>query len=168
MPPNEEQATEMEVLQSIYGSDDNFKVMSDTRIQYKFGADTTKSFVLEIEWPSDYPTVAPKINMDVFYNSHIDDSVRQEIRNKVMEVAKENEGMAVSFTLIDYVSSNFDELTAHWSVCTPNEEIVKVEERRKDEPMTKAAKRRMWDRNEGTGKERGWDWVDILKHLAQT
>ncbi|VDM74349.1 unnamed protein product [Strongylus vulgaris] len=168
MPPNEEQVTEMEVLQSIYGSDENFKVMSDTRIQYKFGAESSRSFVMEIEWPPDYPEVPPKINMDVFYNSHIDDNVRQEIRSKVLEVAKENEGMAVSFTLIDYVSSNFDDLTAHWSIQAPKEEVIKVEERPKEEPLTKAAKRRMWDRNEGTGKERGWDWVDILKHLAQT
>ncbi|KAK6766528.1 hypothetical protein RB195_026054 [Necator americanus] len=159
---------EMEVLQSIYESDDNFKVMSDTRIQYKFGADTSKSFVMEIEWPPDYPEISPKINMDVFYNSHITDNVRQEIRNKVLEVAKENEGMAVSFTLIDYVSTNFEELTAHWDLRPSAEEVTKLEDRRKDEPMTKAAKRRMWDRNEGTGKERGWDWVDILKHLAQT
>ncbi|KAL6722662.1 hypothetical protein Aduo_017767 [Ancylostoma duodenale] len=168
MAPNEDQVTEMEVLKSIYDSDENFKVMSDTRIQYKFGADTSKSFVMEVEWPPEYPEVPPRINMDVFYNSHIGDNVRQEIRNKVLEVAKENEGMAVSFTLIDYVSSNFDELTANWDVLPPSEEVAKVEERPKDEPMTKAAKRRMWNRNEGTGKERGWDWVDILKHLAQT
>ncbi|CAJ0610204.1 unnamed protein product [Cylicocyclus nassatus] len=167
MPPNEEQVTEMEVLQSIYDADENFKVMSDTRIQYKFGADTSKSFVMEIEWPPDYPEVCPNINMDVFYNSHIDDNVRQEIRGKVLEVAKENEGMAVSFTLIDYVSSNFDELTSHWKTQAPSEEIVKVEDRQKEGPMTKAAKRRMWDRNEGTGKERGWDWVDIVKHLSR-
>ncbi|KIH62889.1 RWD domain protein [Ancylostoma duodenale] len=159
MAPNEDQVTEMEVLKSIYDSDENFKVMSDTRIQYKFGADTSKSFVMEIEWPPEYPEVSPRINMDVFYNSHIGDNVRQEIRNKVLEVAKENEGMAVSFTLIDYVSSNFDELTANWDVRPPSEEVAKVEERPKDEPMTKAAKRRMWNRNEGTGKERGWDWM---------
>ena len=36
--------------------------------------------------------------------------------------------------------------------------------------MTKSQKRRMWDRVEqGTcgERERGWDWVDIIKHLCQ-
>ncbi|KAK6061761.1 RWD domain protein [Cooperia oncophora] len=168
MAVNEEQAIEMEVLQSIYGADSNFKALGDNRVQYKFGVDSPKSFVIEIEWPPEYPAVSPRINMDVFYNSNIADNVRQEIKNKVLEVAKENDGMAVTFTLIDYVSSNFDELTSKWEVKqTHTEADVKNEERRtaKDEPLTKAAKRRLWDRNEG--KERGADWVDILKHLAQ-
>src|SRR5262245_56888864 len=36
--------------------------------------------------------------------------------------------------------------------------------------MTKAQKRKMWDRAEGGTcgeRERGWDWVDIIKHLSQ-
>ncbi|KAK6031074.1 RWD domain protein [Ostertagia ostertagi] len=170
MAVNEEQAVEMEVLQSIYEGDSNFKAIGDNRVQYKFGVDTPKSFVIEIEWPPQYPAAPPRINMDVFYNSNIADSVRQEIKNKVLEVAKENDGMAVTFTLIDYVSSNFEELTSNWEVKQTQLEVdARAEERRsgRDEPLTKAAKRRLWDRNEGTAKERGSDWIDILKHLAQ-
>ncbi|KAK5984460.1 mTERF domain-containing protein 1 mitochondrial [Trichostrongylus colubriformis] len=170
MAVNEEQAVEMEVLQSIYGADSNFKAIGDNRVQYKFGVDTSKSFVVEIEWPPEYPTVPPKINMDVFYNSNIADNVRQDIKNKLLEVAKDNDGMAVTFTLIDYVSSNFEEITSNWDVKQPSPEAdTNAEERRtaRDEPLTKAAKRRLWDRNEGTAKERGSDWIDILKHLAQ-
>lgn len=168
MAVNEEQAVEMEVLQSIYGEDSNFKVLGDNRIQYKFGVDTAKSFVMEIEWPPEYPAVPPSVNMDVFYNSHIADSVRQKIKNRVLDVAKDNDGMAVSFTLIDYVSSNFEELTSYWEVKTQDEDEIKADERRsKEEHLTKSAKRRLWNRNEGTAKERGSDWVDILKHLAR-
>lgn len=39
----------------------------------------------------------------------------------------------------------------------------------KKEQLTKAQKRRMWDKTDHTGtKPRGWDWVDIVKHLSQT
>ncbi|VDO26559.1 unnamed protein product [Haemonchus placei] len=170
MAVNEEQSVEMEVLESIYGADSNFKAIDGNRIQYKFGVDTPKSFVVEIEWPPEYPEVPPKINMDVFYNSNIADSVRQQIKSKVLEVAKENEGMAVTFTLIDYISTNLEELTSNWEIKQVQPEVEpKADDRRavRDEPLTKAAKRRLWDRNEGTAKERGSDWVDILKHLSQ-
>lgn len=39
----------------------------------------------------------------------------------------------------------------------------------KKEHLTKAQKRRQWDKSDGKGeKPRGWDWVDIVKHLSQT
>lgn len=39
----------------------------------------------------------------------------------------------------------------------------------KKEHLTKAQKRRQWDRVEARGERpRGWDWVDIVKHLSQT
>lgn len=35
--------------------------------------------------------------------------------------------------------------------------------------MTKSQKRRQWDRMDGKGeKPRGYDWVDVIKHLSQT
>lgn len=38
----------------------------------------------------------------------------------------------------------------------------------KKEHLTKAQKRRQWDQSCGGGeKPKGWDWVDILKHLSQ-
>jgi len=39
----------------------------------------------------------------------------------------------------------------------------------KKEHLSKAQKRKQWDRVDGKGdKPRGWDWVDIVKHLSQT
>uniref|UniRef100_A0A1Q3FX41 RWD domain-containing protein n=1 Tax=Culex tarsalis TaxID=7177 RepID=A0A1Q3FX41_CULTA len=39
----------------------------------------------------------------------------------------------------------------------------------KKEQLTKAQKRRQWDRVDNKGnRPRGWDWVDIIKHLSQT
>lgn len=38
----------------------------------------------------------------------------------------------------------------------------------KKEQLTKAQKRRQWDQAiTGGEKPRGWDWVDIVKHLSQ-
>jgi hypothetical protein len=35
--------------------------------------------------------------------------------------------------------------------------------------LTKAQKRRQWDRMDGKGEKiRGYDWVDVIKHLSQT
>jgi hypothetical protein len=39
----------------------------------------------------------------------------------------------------------------------------------KKEQLTKAQKRRMWERTDNKGnRPRGWNWVDIVKHLSQT
>lgn len=39
----------------------------------------------------------------------------------------------------------------------------------KKEQMTKSQKRRMWERTDNKGqRQRGWDWVDIIRHLSQT
>lgn len=39
----------------------------------------------------------------------------------------------------------------------------------KKEQLTKSQKRRQWNRTDGKGeKPRGFDWVDIVKHLSQT
>lgn len=39
----------------------------------------------------------------------------------------------------------------------------------KKEHLTKAQKRRQWNKADGKGeKPRGWNWVDIVKHLSQT
>ncbi|XP_055600059.1 RWD domain-containing protein 4 [Uranotaenia lowii] len=39
----------------------------------------------------------------------------------------------------------------------------------KKEHLTKAQKRKQWDRVDNKGnRPRGWDWVDIVKHLSQT
>lgn len=39
----------------------------------------------------------------------------------------------------------------------------------KKEQLTKAQKKKMWERSDNKGnKMRGWNWVDIIKHLSQT
>jgi hypothetical protein len=39
----------------------------------------------------------------------------------------------------------------------------------KKEQLTKAQKRRQWQQTDHKGnKARGWNWVDIVRHLSQT
>lgn len=39
----------------------------------------------------------------------------------------------------------------------------------KKEVMSKSQKRKQWDRLDSKGeKPRGYDWVDVVKHLSQT
>jgi hypothetical protein len=38
----------------------------------------------------------------------------------------------------------------------------------KKEQLTKSQKRRLWDKSDSSGmKPRGWNWVDIVRHLSQ-
>lgn len=39
----------------------------------------------------------------------------------------------------------------------------------KKEQLTKSQKRRMWERTDNKGQmQRGWNWVDVIRHLSQT
>ena len=40
----------------------------------------------------------------------------------------------------------------------------------KKEQLTKAQKRKMWNRGglEAEERPRGWDWIDVIRHLSQT
>ncbi|GMT03745.1 hypothetical protein PENTCL1PPCAC_25919, partial [Pristionchus entomophagus] len=171
MDPKEEQDTEWEVLLSIYEGDEAFKKVSAARLQYRI--DGVKPFVLEIDWPADYPSVPPVISLDVFFNSYICEADRRTVRDALMEVAVENQGMAVSFTLIEWAKDHADELTSRFTekkaeVKEDDEEEERGDDKREN-ALSKAAKRKMWDRVNTKGEqERGHDWIDILKHLAQT
>ena len=40
----------------------------------------------------------------------------------------------------------------------------------KKEQLTKAQKRRMWDKGgiDSEDRPRGWNWIDVVKHLSQS
>ena len=62
-----------------------------------------------------------------------------------------------------------EELETKCNVSEANEEIV-AKTKVKKEQLTKAQKRAQWKKgglNE-EDRERGWDWVDIVRHLSQT
>eukprot|EP00088_Acartia_fossae_P046594 TRINITY_DN5034_c0_g1_i2.p1 TRINITY_DN5034_c0_g1~~TRINITY_DN5034_c0_g1_i2.p1 ORF type:complete len:195 (-),score=55.25 TRINITY_DN5034_c0_g1_i2:262-846(-) len=182
------QEEELEVLKSIYEGDSNYTSQSNTRHQYKYGEDgKSKSFILEISWPDSYPGTLPDISLESFYNKHLVPDVSQHIKKSVLDEADQYLGMSMTYSLFEFVKENFDTLIESQpeSIEAVTERIEKVDIKG-DEPdddtqadsdktkvkksqMTKAQKRRMWDKGGAEeDRSRGWDWVDVVKHLHQT
>jgi len=171
----EQQEEELEVLQSIYDGDDAFNQVNEKCFQYKIGDDNTnKSFVLEIVWGEDYPDSLPDINLNAFFNKHLYDHVKVSAVNKIKEEADANCGCAMTYTLIEFAKENADDLMIEQTEAPvqeePKEQVqqtakVKV----KKEQLTKAQKRKITQRTNQDGElPRGYDWVDVIKHLSQT
>uniref|UniRef100_A0A1I7Y1Q9 RWD domain-containing protein n=1 Tax=Steinernema glaseri TaxID=37863 RepID=A0A1I7Y1Q9_9BILA len=168
-----EQATEMEVLNSIYEGDPLFHQSAENKVQYKFGEEGHyQSFVMEVVWTETYPDTVPDVNLDVFYNANITRDVRDSIRDAVLAEAENYVGMASTFSLIEYVKENYAELVKNQMdpALMKQVEDLKLDSDDKKDQMTKAQKRKMWNKVEA-GKcgqlERGHDWIDIVKHLSQ-
>ncbi|XP_022912644.2 RWD domain-containing protein 4 [Onthophagus taurus] len=175
----EVQEEEREVLLSIYDGDTNFKQVSPTVFQYKYGNnDEPKSFLLELKWGDKYPDEKPDVNMDTFYNKHVIPSLKEKIANLVAEEAEQYLGMSMTYSLFEFIKEKFEQLIEEqpehpieqcvekMSICE-NQDIPK--KCIKKEHLTKAQKRRQWDKVDSKGeKPRGWNWVDIVKHLSQT
>ncbi|XP_041378971.1 RWD domain-containing protein 4-like [Gigantopelta aegis] len=184
MACKEQQDEELEVLHSIYDGDEFFKEIGPTSFQYKYGEDGNyKSFMLEISWPETYPDEPPVLNLDLFYNKHILSDVKEFIKQQVLEQVEESLGMPMTFSLFEWVKDNLENLTANQpdaplaqnntrSDLQQSNECISVDsskKKEKKEQMTKAQKRRVMDKYGATSeKTRGWNWVDIVKHLSQT
>lgn len=183
MSCQEQQEEELEVLKSIYEGDDCFKEISPTTFQYKYGEENSNtSFVLEISWGETYPETPPTVNMDTFYNKHILDCVKKKICDGVYDQADQFLDSAMTYTLFEWVKENYDDLIADQlnipqvvtqvnekEETTPDSpELSKKKE--KKEQLTKHQKRRLYEKmGNATGeKPRGWNWVDVVKHLSQT
>lgn len=86
----------------------------------------------------------------------------------------------MTYSLFECVKEKYDEIIQNQPEELLNEindtlekttikEDVVSKKAPKREQLSKAQKRRQWDRVESKGeKPRGWDWVDIVKHLSQT
>ncbi|KAJ2953038.1 hypothetical protein O0L34_g7428 [Tuta absoluta] len=173
----EQQAEEMEVLKSIYEGDENFKQLNDKTYQYKY-EDGEKSFILEISWGPTYPTDKPNFNLDIFYNQHLVPSVKQKVLSILDTEADQWVGCAMTYTLFEALKEKASEILAEQTeepivarvekiAINDDQEVSKKVE--KKEQLTKAQKRRAWDKAEsgkGGEKPRGYDWVDIVKHLS--
>ncbi|ALC38661.1 CG10343 [Drosophila busckii] len=183
--PQEQQTDELEALESIYEGDNNFKQIDATTFQYKYGEeDSYKSFLVELKWGENYPDEAPTINMNAFYNRNLLPAVKEEIQAALVTEASQWIGCGMTYTLFECLKDNLETLTAGQPDSAPA--VVAVDEgvgalkisdpdadAKKKEPkkeqLTKAQKRRQWERTDHKGERaRGWDWVDIVKHLSQT
>ncbi|ODM95607.1 RWD domain-containing protein 4 [Orchesella cincta] len=173
-----EHSEEMEVLQSIYDGDDNFKALNGSTIQYKIGEDEEPlSILVEIKWTMEYPEAIPAIHLDSFYNQHLSVVAKREAMQGITEEAWKNAGDQQTYTLIEWMKEHVLQLIGQYvfdDVCRlenrenePEPEAPKQETRK--EQMTKAQKRREWNKLDRDGKLlRGHDWVDVVRHLSQT
>ncbi|CAH2086020.1 unnamed protein product [Euphydryas editha] len=173
----EQQAEEIEVLKSIYEGDENFKQVDAKTYQYKY-IDGDKSFVLEISWGATYPTEKPTFNLEIFYNQSLLPSVKEKILSIVNAEAEQWVGCAMTYTIFECLKERVSEILSEQTeeaIVARVEKIAITEQTEskkpeKKEQMSKSQKRRAWDRAEiGRAGERprGWDWVDIVKHLSQ-
>ena len=175
------------IFRSIYDGDEQFAIVEGgKKFQYKFGEDgTSKSFILEISWNKEYPEVLPDISVDAFYNKHLKSSVKQDIVEFVKTEAEQYLGMSMTYTIFEQVKENLEtllndqpdemdavkELTEDFSQAEIRDERTSVKETSpKKEQLTKAQKRKMWNKGglDTDDRPRGWNWVDIVKHLSQT
>ncbi|XP_031849736.1 RWD domain-containing protein 4 [Nomia melanderi] len=184
MSDAELQEEEREVLLSIYDGDAAFKQLTPTTFQYKFGEDNdAKSFLLEITWGPTYPSEKPTINMNTFYNKHIVQEVKDNVLKHVEAEANQWLGSAMTYTLFQSVQEHYLELisaqpesiidlnsqTSQLKITEDKQQTEETTKKPKKEHLSKAQKRRQWNKADGKGERpRGWDWVDIVKHLSQT
>lgn len=181
MSDAEQQTEEQEVLMSIYDGDPSFKQVTPTVYQYKYGEDgASRSFVLEISWGPTYPSVKPSINMETFYNRNLLPQVKEAIISHIDTEAEQYLGMPATYTIFESIKEKLDELLKEQpetlQAVTVSMERVQIgttsepdKPKEKKEQLTKAQKRRQWDKTDAKGqKARGWDWVDVVKHLCQT
>lgn len=181
------QQEELEVLESIYLGDDCFKQINNTTFQYKCGEDgSPKSMLLEICWGEMYPDEKPVINLNTFYNNHLDKTSKDYLCKQISEQADDMLGCAMTYTLFEWVKENLETLMGSIANNLPpppplisHPEDVKNEKNQKDEKqpkvkkpkeqLTKNQKKKLFDRVGNRGEvARGADWVDVIKHLSQT
>ncbi|CAG0923175.1 unnamed protein product [Notodromas monacha] len=171
---SEAQAEEREVLDSIYEGDSRYKKLNETVFQYQCGEHgSQKSFIVQVRWVEDYPEVQPEISLDVFYNQHLVEVVKNGILEEATKVAVDNLGMAMTYTIFEALKDSVDKLTEEQPLYIPTAKPeVDLSELCLDESsgkvkktnLTKAQKRKAFDRYGASGElPRGWNWVDIME-----
>lgn len=106
-------------------------------------------------------------------------------RNKIITILNEEAeqwlGCGMTYTLFEFLKDKVDDILADVSetIVTPVSSMLEAidildlgdnaNKSVKKEQLTKSQKRRAWNNSDHKGvKQRGWDWVDIVKHLSQT
>lgn len=185
MSANEDQEMELEALRSIYEGDESFRELSPVSFQYRIGENgDPKAFLIEISWTETYPQTPPIISMNAFFNNTISSAVKQSILAKLQEAVEVNLGTAMTYTLFEYAKDNKEQFMEnhhpiHSAVSqTSISNIISTEapntapsskKKDKKEQLSKAQKRKLADKTDHKGElPRGWNWVDVVKHLSKT
>uniref|UniRef100_A0A2M4C0U7 Putative rwd domain-containing protein 4a n=1 Tax=Anopheles marajoara TaxID=58244 RepID=A0A2M4C0U7_9DIPT len=196
--PKEMQTDEREALISIYEGDSAFKQVNSETYQYKYGEEGNKSFLLEICWTEKYPEELPTFNLETFYNRNLSRTAKDSILTILREEGEQWIGCGMTYTLFECLKDKLDELLTDENCNAGDGQQVVIgttanapldgeaannsdseedesgdargaRREQKREQLTKAQKRKQWDRVDSKGnRQRGWNWVDIVKHLSQT
>ncbi|XP_052893784.1 RWD domain-containing protein 4 [Anopheles moucheti] len=191
------QDDEREALVSIYEGDSAFKQVNSETYQYKYGEEGKKSFLLEICWTANYPNELPTFNLETFYNRNLSRTMKDSIASILQTEAEQWIGCGMTYTLFECLKDKLDDLLTDENcnagdgqqmiIGTANARLdgdqtnsdsdddggtnegKDSKKEAKREHLTKAQKRKQWDRVDSKGnRQRGWNWVDIIKHLSQT
>nr|CDS26710.1 RWD domain containing protein 4 [Hymenolepis microstoma] len=172
-------AEEKIVLESIYTSEE-ISITDDYKIQFRLGTPgELESFVVNITWPLDYPSIPPIIDFNEFCNRNMPSALQQSLISELNEIASQNVGESHTFILIEHLRDNFEKYAQQIRDAKrrPKEQVfgamvggnTKEKKCRKDTALTKAQKRKQINRLDSDGNlPRGWNWVDVIKHLRQT
>lgn len=110
-------------------------------------------------------------------------AVKAAITTALTEEAENWIGCGMTYTLFECLKEKHEELIAaqpdHAStldvhavtsdVVSAGDQSTAKEVAPKKEQLTKSQKRRQWEQSDHSGnKPRGYNWVDIVKHLSQT
>ncbi|XP_037614064.1 RWD domain-containing protein 4 [Sebastes umbrosus] len=176
MTANEDQEMELEALRSIYEGDECFKEISSISFQFRIGdLEDTKAFMLDLTWPEMYPETAPQISLDAFFNNRISGETKKLILSKLEEQVEANLGTAMMYTLFEWAKENQEALMENHkpvvSAVTSGDSSTASTGKKKEkkEQLTKSQKRRIISRTDAKGElPRGWNWVDVIKHISKT
>lgn len=106
--------------------------------------------------------------------------MRDSIIKELNELALENSGEPLTFTLIEHLRDNIEEYAKQLKEFKKRNTDSSIKQAETEEAMvkratvekevlTKAQKRKQLSRLDETGNlPRGWNWVDVIKHLRQT
>ncbi|KAF9227947.1 RWD-domain-containing protein [Gyrodon lividus] len=104
---------EFEVLESIYPSE--LSILSDSQIQIDVepdvivdGAEPFK-LKLSVGYLDDYPDVLPELELEVV-DGEMDESESENLLQSLVDVGKENKGMAMTFTLVSHLREQLSSL----------------------------------------------------------
>eukprot|EP00033_Pygsuia_biforma_P004084 GCRY01004476.1.p1 GENE.GCRY01004476.1~~GCRY01004476.1.p1 ORF type:complete len:209 (-),score=46.17 GCRY01004476.1:82-708(-) len=157
---------------------------------------STKWYLLNVKYTANYPDELPELSLDAFKNKSLSDVRKEHAMKIITEKATELLGAPLIFTLIEELkecwAEMFDDVLEGEEVEkkeTPElterdmemqqkreEEMRIAAEKREKEKEEKALKNRSKSQkrretsklNVNGEKDRGWDWMDIIKHLSRT
>ncbi|CAB4059288.1 unnamed protein product [Lepeophtheirus salmonis] len=144
-----------------------------SQVHLRGGPTVQGHFRYEIGWPEEYPNDAPDLSMDTFYNAHLKSTVSQAVIESVEAEIPQYLGMSMTYSLFEHVKENYDELVAEQPEVEEISDSVQsldIGKIHRKEKLTKAQKRRMWNKGgiDEHDRPRGWNWVDVIRHLSQT